>query len=39
MRTSEAIDADTRAVFDSFPNQQCEVHSVLAERNGEMQTG
>jgi CzcA family heavy metal efflux pump len=38
-RSAEAIEADIRAVFDSYPNQQSEVYSVLAERIGETLTG
>ena len=38
-RGAEAIEADIRAVFDSYPNQHAEVYSVLAERIGETLTG
>lgn len=38
-RRLEAIEADIRAVFDSYPNQASEVYSVLAERIGETLTG
>ncbi len=38
-RPLEAIEADIRAVFERYPNQQAEVYSVLAERIGETLTG
>lgn len=38
-RPLETIEADIRAVFERYPDQQAEVYSVLAERIGETLTG
>jgi len=39
VRGPEAIEADIRAVFDSYPDQHSQVYSVLAERIGETIAG